>query len=76
MNKQQFNKVKNYMVTIMHRANSEFYFYEINSATSKKSLLAIWNKLLGLEQLALFPNIYLMDQMDAIFNDFLLMMSS
>ena len=47
LNGQQFNKSKNSMVKIMHRAKSKFYSSEINSATSKKSLLAICDKLLG-----------------------------
>ena len=70
LNKQQFNKSKNYMVRIMHKEKSKFYLSEINSATPKKSLFAICNKVLGLEQLGPFPNIYLMDQLPAILNDF------
>ena len=70
LNKQQFNKAKRSMVKVMQKAKSEFYLSEINSATSKKSLFAICNKLLGLEKLAPFPNIYLIDHLPAIFNDF------
>ena len=38
LNKQQFNKARNSMVKIIHRANSEFYLSEYNSATSKESV--------------------------------------
>ena len=72
LNKQQSNKAKNSMVTMMHKAKSKFYLSEINSATSKKSFFATYNKLLGLKKLAPFPNIYLIDQLPAIFYDFLL----
>ena len=58
------------MVKIIQRAKSKFYLSEIYSATSKKSLFAICNKLLGLKKLAPFPNIYLIDQLPDIFNDF------
>ena len=71
LNKLIFNKAKNSMVEIMQKAKSEFYLSEINSATSKKSLFATCNKLLGLKKLPPFPNIYLIDQLPAIFNDFL-----
>ena len=56
----------------MHRTKSELYLSEIISATSKESLFA--DKLLGFESLFPFPNIYLMDQLPAIFNDFFLLM--
>ena len=72
LNKQQFNKGKNTMVEIIQRAKSKFYLSEINSVSSKKSLFAICNNLLGLKKLAPFPNIYLIDQLPAIFYDFLL----
>ena len=49
LNKQQFNKAKNSMAKIIQKAKSKFYLSEINSATSKKSLFAICNKLLGLK---------------------------
>ena len=58
------------MVKRIQRAKSKFYLSEINSATPKKSLFAICNKLLWLEKLAPFPNIYLIDQLPAIFYDF------
>ena len=51
----------------MLKAKSKFYLSEINSAASRKSLFAICNKLLGLKELAPFPNIYLIDQLPAIF---------
>ena len=60
------------MVRIMQKVKSEFYLSEINSATSKKSLFAICNKLLGFKKLPQFPNIYLIDQLPAIFDTFLL----
>ena len=72
LNKQKFNKAKNSLVKIMKKANSKFYLYEIYSATSKKSFFAICNKLLRLKKLAHFQNIYLIDQLPDIFNDFLL----
>ena len=59
LNKQQFNKENDSMVKIMHNAKSEFYLSIINSATSIKSLFAIFNKLLWLEKLAPFSNICL-----------------
>ena len=78
LNKHQFNKAKSYIIKLMHKAKSEFYLIiiiiiilsEITSATSKKSLFAVCNNLLGLEKLPSFPNIYLFDQQPAIFNDF------
>ena len=70
--KHQFRKAKNSMVILMHKAMSEFYLCEITSVTSGKSLFAVCNKLLGLEKLAPFPNIYLIDQLPAILRDFLL----
>ena len=73
LNKQQFHKAKNSMVKIMHKAKSKFYLSEINSATSKKSLFAKCNKLLGHEKFAHFQNIYLIDQLPAIFHDFILL---
>ena len=69
---QQFNKAKHSLIKIMQKAKSNFYLSEIYSTTSKKSLLAICNKLLGFKKLAPFPNIYLIDQQPAIFNDFLI----
>ena len=57
------------MVKIMHKAKSKFYLSEINSAIAKKSLFAVCIKLLWLEKLSPFPNIYLMDPLPAIFND-------
>ena len=45
------------------------FLFEINSATSKKSLFAICNNLLRLKKLAPFQNIYLIDQLPAIFKD-------
>ena len=53
----------------MNKAKSTFYLSEITSATSKKSLFVICNKLIGLEKFAPFQNIYLIDQLSAIFND-------
>ena len=53
------------MVKIMHRAMSVFYLCEISSVT----FVVVCNKLLGLGKLAPFQNIYLMDQLPAIFND-------
>ena len=70
LNKQQFNKAKNSMLRIIQRAKSKFYLSEIYSATSKKSLFTVCNKLLGLIKLAPFQNIYLIDQLPDIFNDF------
>ena len=67
LSKQQINKAKNYMVKIMHKTKSELYSTEINSATSKKSLFAVCNKLFGLEYF-LFSSIYLMNQLPAIFS--------
>ena len=58
------------MVKIMHMAKSKFYLSEINSATSKKSLFAKCKKLLGLDKLSPFPNIYLINQLPAFYNDF------
>ena len=70
LNKQRFNKAKNYMVKIIQKAKSKFYLSEIYSATLKKSLSAICNKLLGLKKLApFFKYIYLIDQLPAISND-------
>ena len=69
VNKQQINKTVNCMVQIMQKAKSTFYLSEINSATSKKSLFAICNKLLGLEKLVPFPNIYIIFHLPAIFSD-------
>ena len=54
----------------MHKSKAEFYLSEFSSSTSKKRLFAVCNKLLGLEKLSPFPNIHLMDQLSAIFNDF------
>ena len=54
----------------MQKAKSKLYLSEIYSATSKKCLFAICNKPLGLEKFAPFQNIYLIDQLTAIFNDF------
>ena len=71
LNKQQINKGKFLMATIMQKTMSKFYLSEIYSATSKKSLFDICNKLLGLKKIAPFPNSYLIDQLPAIFNDFL-----
>ena len=59
------------MVKIMHRSKSKFYLSEINSAASKNNLSAICNKLLAFEKIAPFQNIYLIDQLPAIFNDFI-----
>ena len=59
------------MVKIMQKAKSKFYLSQIYSSTSKKSLFAICNKLLGLKKLAAFPNIYLIDQLPAIFYVFI-----
>ena len=39
LNKQQFNKAKNSMAKIMHRARSKFYLSEIYPATSNKELI-------------------------------------
>ena len=50
LNKQQFNKAKYSMVKILQKAKSKFYLSEIYSATSRKSLFAICNKLLGLKK--------------------------
>ena len=71
-NKLQFNKAKKFMEKIMHKENSKLYLSEINSATSKKSLSDICNKLLGFEKLPPYPNIYLIYQLPAIFKDSLL----
>ena len=62
------------MVKIMQRAKSKLYISEINSATSKKELFAICKKLIGFKKLALFQNIYLIDQLPAIFLIFSLIM--
>ena len=70
LNKLIFNKAKNYMVKIIQMAQSRFCLSEINSATSKKSLYATCNKLLGFKKLPPFQNIYLIDQLPAIFDDF------
>ena len=56
-NKHQFNKAKNSIVKIMHRAKFEFYLYDISSATSKQSSFAVCDKLLELENLAFFKYI-------------------
>ena len=50
LNKQRLNKAKNSMVRVIHKAKSKFYLSETNSATSKKSLFAVCNKLLGLQK--------------------------
>ena len=60
------------MAKIMQNAKSKYYLSEINLATSKKSLIAICNKLLGFDKLAPFPNIYLIDQLPAISNIYLI----
>ena len=72
LNKQRFKKEKNSILKIMHKAKSKLYLSEINSATSKKTLFATCNQLLRHEKLAPFSNMYLMDQLPAILNDFLL----
>ena len=54
------------MARTIPKAKSKFYLSEINSATSKKSLFATCNKLLGLENLTPFTNIYLTDQLPVI----------
>ena len=54
----------------MQTAKIKFYLSEINSATSKKSLFASCNKLLGFNKIAPNSNIYLIDQLPATFNDF------
>ena len=60
------------MVKIEQKSKSQFYLSEINSATSEKSMFAVCNKLLWLEKLAPFQNIYLIDQLPAILMGFLL----
>ena len=58
------------MVRIIQRAKSKCYLSEIYSATSKKSLFAICNKLLGHKKFAPFLHIYLINQLPAIFYKF------
>ena len=54
----------------MHRENKNFYLSEINQRLQNMSLFAICNKLLGLDKLAFSPNIYQIDHLPAICDDF------
>ena len=56
------------MVRIMQRAKSKFYLSEINSATSKEFVCHM-QQAVRIKKLDQFPNIYLINQLPAIFND-------